>query len=88
MTATPPIGSVRRLVACLRQFGSAALGSAVLVLAVGFVLLVVDRWMPPPSERGRQTSALVLDARGRLLRGFTVAAGTVSYTHLFASITT
>ncbi|MBK7542133.1 MAG: penicillin-binding protein 1C [Candidatus Competibacteraceae bacterium] len=75
MTATPPIGSVRRLVACLRQFGSAALGSAVLVLAVGFVLLVVDRWMPPPSERGRQTSALVLDARGRLLRGFTVAAG-------------
>ena len=75
MTATPPIGPARHSVAHPRRSGRAALGSAALVLAVGFALLAVDRWMPPPAERGRQTSTLVLDARGRLLRGFTVADG-------------
>ncbi|HCK80021.1 MAG TPA: penicillin-binding protein 1C, partial [Candidatus Competibacteraceae bacterium] len=75
MTATLPIGPARHSVAHPRRSGRAALGSAALVLAVGFALLAVDRWMPPPAERGRQTSTLVLDARGRLLRGFTVADG-------------
>ena len=39
------------------------------------VLLALDHRLPPPLDRARQTSALVLDADTRLLRGFTVAEG-------------
>ena len=39
------------------------------------VLLALDHRLPPPLDRARQTSALVLDADARLLRGFTVAEG-------------
>jgi len=38
-------------------------------------VLALDRWLPPPLDRSRQTSMLVLDGRDRLLRGFAVAEG-------------
>lgn len=39
------------------------------------VLLALDYWLPPSLDRARKISVLVLDARDRLLRGFTVADG-------------
>jgi penicillin-binding protein 1C len=44
------------------------------VLVAG-VLLALDYWLPPSLDRARKISVLVLDARDRLLRGFTVADG-------------
>ncbi len=45
------------------------------IALASLVLLVLDHRLPPPLDRARQTSALVLDADARLLRGFTVAEG-------------
>jgi penicillin-binding protein 1C len=61
-----------------RQLGRAApwLTLGVLgVLAVGVVLLALDRWAPPSTARAEQTSVRVLDAQGRLLRAFTTPPG-------------
>ncbi len=49
-------------------------GSAVLVLTTG-LLLGLDAELPPPLDRSRQTSVLVLDGQDRILRGFTAAEG-------------
>ena len=49
-------------------------GLAIIILSVA-MLLVLDHRSPPPLDRVRQTSVLVLDAHHRILRGFTVAPG-------------
>ena len=51
-------------------------GRWLLAVALAIIAsLALDRWLPPPLDRVRQTSVLALDARDRLLRGFTVANG-------------
>ncbi len=50
-------------------------GWLIAVLIMIACLLGLDGWLPPPLEKPRQTSVLVLDARDRLLRSFTVAGG-------------
>ena len=47
---------------------------ALLILAIGLPL-ALDTILPPPLDRARQTSALVLDRQGRILRVFTAAPG-------------
>lgn len=47
---------------------------AAVVLAT-FAVVALDHWLPPWLDRARQTSALVLDAQGRVLRGFTADGG-------------
>ena len=48
-------------------------GLAIILSVVA--LLVLDHRAPPLMDRARQTSPLVLDASGRILRGFTVTPG-------------
>ncbi len=48
---------------------------AILLILSLALLLALERNFPPPTARAEQTSALVLDAAGRILRGFTVAPG-------------
>ena len=49
-------------------------GLAALVIITS-VLLALDGILPPPLDRARQTSTLVLDAQGRMLRAFTTPPG-------------
>lgn len=49
-------------------------GFAVLVPAIG-LLLALDAALPPPLDRIRQVSTLVLDRQGRILRAFATAPG-------------
>ena len=58
-----------------RQRRRFAYRSAALVVAGLALSWVLDRWLPPPLDRVRQLSTLVLDERDRPLRGFTVADG-------------
>ncbi|MCB1826041.1 MAG: hypothetical protein KDJ54_16275, partial [Candidatus Competibacteraceae bacterium] len=46
-----------------------------LAFAIVCALLALDRCWPPPVERARQVSALVLDAGDRILRAFTAPPG-------------
>jgi len=54
--------------------GRLMLAATLLILLAGGLALL-DRWFPPVLERSRETSALVLDGQGGLLRGFTTAEG-------------
>jgi penicillin-binding protein 1C len=49
-------------------------GLAVFAMIAG-VLLTLDRALPPPLDRPRQSSTLVLDAQDRMLRAFTAPPG-------------
>lgn len=46
------------------------------LFGVGGLLLALDRAFPPPLDRLEQTSTLVVDRQGRLLRPFATAEGT------------
>lgn len=58
-----------------RVIGYRYAGWLIVILVIITILLGLDRGFPPSVEKFRQTSVLVLDARDRLLRGFTVANG-------------
>ncbi|MFO1424687.1 MAG: penicillin-binding protein 1C [Candidatus Competibacteraceae bacterium] len=49
-------------------------GFAVLIPVIG-LLLALDAALPPPLDRARQVSTLVLDRQGRILRAFATAPG-------------
>lgn len=58
-----------------RRLGYRYGGWLIAMLVVTASLLGLDHSLPPSLEKFRQTSVLVLDARDRLLRGYTVANG-------------
>lgn len=58
----------------LRHGGRLGRWLVLLILATG-LLLALDHRLPPPLDRARQTSALVLDGQHRILRAFATAPG-------------